>query len=447
MEQANQSGTLNGQKVKLNSIAFTLALFFVIVFLAVIQLFFRGAHIQTSNGLRLAVSLTVVIGIALMILIKPVWGLNFFTAFLPIQVILAQKGITNGIIITLGEIVIVLLFMLRRKKIENVSEPIIFFALFFFYCFFSALFTIHYSNLYYSYQTLLYLFNTFVFGLVFYVMRNHLYHDEILAIIRMFIYSMFLICLWLLLNYSGGRLGSAFGINPNSVAPYITFACIFGLTDYVRSKFYKVVLVLIFVLTLTLTGTRTGLLALIVGVVSLFVFSKNTKNRLVILALLAIGGFIAFSYLNKVSPQLLSRYELSGSLYDLEDFSSNRFIIWETSIQVFRQNQIIGVGFGNLGNYTEERAYLYNPGSIGVPSHNMYLDVLAELGGIGAFFFLLFIGSLVITSLKKMSYSSLSISVLITFLAIGLTGSFFINLPLSLFFIGANTPFFRISNE
>lgn len=440
MEQITPSCPNTGTRIKVSSIIFVLALLFVVSSLVVLQLFFQGSRIQSSNFVRLSISFSVVIFIGLVTLINPFWGLNFFAAFLPVQVLLAQKGVTNGLIITFGEIIIVLIFLLRRKKVSQASGTIVFYGMFFVYCFISALFTIRFSDLLYSYQTLIYLLNTFGFGLVFYVMQNHLKASDISAIIKVYVYGWFLICIWLILNYPGGRLGISYGFNPNSIAPYITFACIFGLTDYIHSKVAKSILVLTFVLALALTGTRTGLFGLIVGIASLFLFSRDFKKRIVILILIALGGVIAFSFLNRVSPELLSRYQLSGSLNNLDRFSSNRFEIWETSLQVFRQNPIVGVGFGDLGNYTAERSSLYDRDSIGVPSHNMYLDVLAELGGVGAFFFLIFIGSLFVSTVAKLKISSLSLCVFITFLAIGLTGSFFINLPLSIFFIGANTP-------
>lgn len=204
---------------------------------------------------------------------------------------------------------------------------------------------------------------------------------------------------------------------------------------------------MIFVLTFY-SGSRTALIVVtfqfIIFLIALFVLSK--KYRLLIERLFI--GLVSISLLVLVlnGKTVLNAVEKKvDSLNFTENLSDNisnrsRFGIQYTSILIFKENPILGVGFGQQAysarslypqwatkkNYEFELWYLNDQVRSFPPGFNMYTRLLAETGLIGFLLFLTLLGSLIYQSAKwvrskKNEEKTLSIVLLISFIG------FFIN--------------------
>ena len=204
---------------------------------------------------------------------------------------------------------------------------------------------------------------------------------------------------------------------------------------------------MIFVLTFY-SGSRTALIVVtfqfIIFLIALFVLSK--KYRLLIerlfIGLVSIGLLVLVLNGKTVLNAVEKKVDSLNFTENLSDKISNRsrFGIQYTSILIFKENPILGVGFGQQAysarslypqwatkkNYEFELWYLNDQVRSFPPGFNMYTRLLAETGLIGFLLFLTLLGSLIYQSAKwvrskKNEEKTLSIVLLISF-----TG-FFIN--------------------
>lgn len=152
-------------------------------------------------------------------------------------------------------------------------------------------------------------------------------------------------------------------------------------------------------LGLVLTVSRGGLIALGVALVAAIVFGGRWRGRLALAGLMLIAATVV--YFSTVAPNSARERvtEISQGQIRLE----GRTTIWTVGWRQVKQNPVAGVGAGNFK--TTAREYLRQPGAIATTleiirtpkvAHNIYLEILAELGIIG---FLLF-GAVILFCLR-----------------------------------------------
>jgi O-antigen ligase len=128
------------------------------------------------------------------------------------------------------------------------------------------------------------------------------------------------------------------------------------------------------------TFSRGGIVALAVVILAGIVYGGRWRSAFVALALVvAVVGFV---YVNEATSGAAGRLSSANS--------SGRVDIWNVGLRIVKANPVAGVGSGNFT--TAEPHYLLAPGSIGRPeliidtplvAHNIYLQVLAEMGIVG----------------------------------------------------------------
>ena len=193
-------------------------------------------------------------------------------------------------------------------------------------------------------------------------------------------------------------------INNNSVAMGLAqcVAILLGWLIVSKRKWIKIVnIITIFInfICVLYLGSRTVLLAMLLGVLLLPLLIRNPAiNKKSILKIyvfsgLAIIGIIFIVFM--INPDIMDRFTFDSEAGNATVLS--RFYIWEAVLKhVVPKNFFLGVGFG-LNNVLVavtpyvERAY---------HAHNLYIAVLAELGTIGFFLIMGFIGK-ILTSLIK----------------------------------------------
>ncbi len=147
---------------------------------------------------------------------------------------------------------------------------------------------------------------------------------------------------------------------------------------------------LITLLAIISTGSRAGILA---GIITLLIISfyelkkKGTKKLLIAFIILFIVGIFLTSIIVPGPLQSgFTRFEnLIGVIKgkELPDGSiSERYALLVGGARMFLDNFIFGVGLGNF----REHSYEYSI-SLKQESHNTYIEILAELGLVGAIIF------------------------------------------------------------
>ena len=204
-------------------------------------------------------------------------------------------------------------------------------------------------------------------------------------------------------------------------------------------------------LVVLLSLSRTMLISGIVCIgffFALILFFQNWQNHLkkslplvILLVILACLTQITFSPEQETTFNRLTGYgEINQNSYNL------RFLYWGISLELFKQNPLLGVGADNyLSNYKtarEEFSTLNDENKIleihedilPERTHNEYLQILSELGVVGIALFIWMIGGIfyLFLSMRKNRVSLLSIASLsgiTAFLISSLASSYSFRVP------------------
>ena len=177
--------------------------------------------------------------------------------------------------------------------------------------------------------------------------------------------------------------------NPNVLAEYlvlvIMMGCILLFTEKsITNKLLYVVSIGIMLLGLGLTYSRGGYLSLIFAI---FIFLVLIDKRLIVL--FGIGGVGAAMFMPGIILRRLA------SITNLADTSNlYRISIWTGTLGLIRSHWLKGTGLG-LVAFSEKYQYFIYGSAIAVHSHNLILQITAEMGIFGIIAFLIFAGALV----------------------------------------------------
>lgn len=167
---------------------------------------------------------------------------------------------------------------------------------------------------------------------------------------------------------------------------YAAFLCNLGLGVLFARLFTKgisiptCIEILIVSAALMMTGKRTLFIIPLVGIIGFtLLFSKNHKvmAALSVTLIVIILILVAYAFIPQVSL-IFDRL-----LADNGDPLSGRELLWGYAIQMFLSAPIFGVGFLSFNAYAFQRGFLYYGEPWRFQAHNVYLQVLAELGVVG----------------------------------------------------------------
>ena len=149
-----------------------------------------------------------------------------------------------------------------------------------------------------------------------------------------------------------------------------------------REKTGSILVGLVFILVLYASGSRSGYISLFVVLIFglIYLFSKR-KKILSIAFLCTISLLIGLSSLKTTRPLLFN--EISTFNYDKIRNMDPRFQIWESCIDIIRQNPVIGVGYSHvkpelLQKYKEKGLELNLNEKFN--SHNQFFQFALESG-------------------------------------------------------------------
>lgn len=185
-----------------------------------------------------------------------------------------------------------------------------------------------------------------------------------------------------------GRAVATLG-NPNVLGEYliliipIAVAMIFGFGEGLR-RLPAVFCTGILGACLILTWSRGAWLALILaGLVFLLVWNKRSLW-------IMFAGIVSIPILPAVLPDsIVSRFSSIGNMADSS--TSYRVYIWRATVNMIKDNFLSGIGIGETAWDAVYPMYTYMGIEAAPHSHNLYLQILLELGIFGLAVFLLFL--------------------------------------------------------
>ena len=169
----------------------------------------------------------------------------------------------------------------------------------------------------------------------------------------------------------------------------IAYPLTYYLFRSVRNKFMKAVFLILtglFLVSIVFTGSRGAFVGFVVTL--LYILYKERK----LLVGLAVIAVLSGPALYLVSGQYVDRIKSIGE-YKSDDSVQIRFQVWRAAISMVAGRPLFGVGTGNFANaYGAYRA----PGDLSsyTSPHNVFVQVIAELGMVGITAYLLFIAAI-----------------------------------------------------
>jgi len=151
--------------------------------------------------------------------------------------------------------------------------------------------------------------------------------------------------------------------NPNDLAAWFGFCCVYSLVVAVETRRHANRLVWLFIATgcllvVGLTVSRATLMAvLIAGIIALHRILKRGFLPLLIFAILGSGFFIS-----GIFDDAIGHYDQRGTE------ESGRLLVWPLAIERFFESPLVGVGTGRVGTYVPEMGE-------GITPHNSFLYI------------------------------------------------------------------------
>ena len=188
-------------------------------------------------------------------------------------------------------------------------------------------------------------------------------------------------------TYKAGRLWLSNNIineDPNYFCMYLSFGCICALQclmkrSSLKIKIFSVLELFIYLMVALLTGSRGGLIALVIGIITFIVFASKKNMRMKNILYIAIVLLLLYIGMGLISDTLADRFTIQSIV---ESGGTHRTDLWLQGWDLFINGSIFRKLFGygiattmynfKLGGYTFVNVM-----------HNMFIESLVELGIIG----------------------------------------------------------------
>lgn len=193
-------------------------------------------------------------------------------------------------------------------------------------------------------------------------------------------------------NNAGYNAGLTTHYSTNGI--YLAIAVMYFFTETMKVKSKKNILftILSFV-ALMLTGKRAQALFCIIACIFAFLYNQREKRlkKIVNFSALIFSAILLIYILSMFVPQVLNvvnRFE--ESMNSESSVLTGREVLYDVAIENWFSHLMLGNGWGFFSEYYEN--YIYNPNSIYfnmkyIDAHNVYLQLLCEVGIIGFIFF------------------------------------------------------------
>lgn len=196
--------------------------------------------------------------------------------------------------------------------------------------------------------------------------------------------------------------------NPNLLGGYFVagIPSLYGLAAYyLVDKKYRVSLVcilcaLVSTVTLFLTGCRGSYMGMMIIMLGIFSVSakylwKNYKH----IYLSVVGCVVAFATMAMLFVSALRARVLSIFAMRQDSSNSFRFNVYHSSIEMFKDNWLLGIGVGNQ-NFREIYGLYMKTGFDALSAYNIFLEIAVESGIFALIAFLGFLITLIKNSVR-----------------------------------------------
>ena len=230
---------------------------------------------------------------------------------------------------------------------------------------------------------------------------------------------------WIEILLQFNQLFKEHALHPSYFSMFLGFCsmtCYFYLI-YSKKTFYKAFWTFGLFLFLTLNLSLMSKMPIIASIISLSLvsgidFVRNTKRKkrvligLIVPSLLLLVTLVLVKTPGAFSQDLNNYYrvfkgEKIEDIYDYDQFGldssldtwekTNRVHIWKSSMEIFKENPLVGVGTGDINDELNRRFMVNNQKYLAIQNtntHNQFLDYLIKYGILGfaliAFSFVIF---------------------------------------------------------
>lgn len=218
-------------------------------------------------------------------------------------------------------------------------------------------------------------------------------------------------------NQSPSQVGSGAIAGLAYEKAYAAFLCNLGLGVLFAKLFCRgfsvcrLIEVLITFGALMMTGKRTLFLIPLMGIVLFsLVLSRNHRVALTLGVIFVLLVLLAVAY--AFIPQIHLIFD--RLFVETADPLSGREVFWAYALQMFLSSPLLGMGFLSFNEYVNAQGFTYYGGPWNYQAHNVYLQLLAELGIVGPLVFTLLMITLLvglIRAYRRMSVESKSAAV------------------------------------
>lgn len=197
--------------------------------------------------------------------------------------------------------------------------------------------------------------------------------------------------------------------NPNLLGGYFVagIPAIYGMAAYfLNEKRYKFAavslgLALLATITLFLTGCRGSYIGMMIIITGMFAVSakylwENYKK----IYLSVVGGVVAFATAALLLVSSLRARVLSIFAMRQDSSNSFRFNVYNSSVDMFKDNWLLGIGVGNQ-NFREIYGLYMKTGFDALSAYNIFLEIAVESG---VFALIAFVGFLIILIKNAVSF-------------------------------------------
>lgn len=214
--------------------------------------------------------------------------------------------------------------------------------------------------------------------------------------------------------------------NPNLLGGYFVagIPSLYALAAYYfagkRLKFSLTALAfaLLSTITLFLTGCRGSYIGMMVILISMFAVSaKYLWNNYKQIYLTAVGSVIAFGTAAVLFVSSLRARVLSIFAMRQDSSNSFRFNVYHSSVEMFKDNWLLGIGVGNQ-NFREIYGLYMKTGFDALSAYNIFLEIAVESGIFALIAFMGFLITLIKNSINFILKSTDTKAVIIASAAI-----------------------------
>lgn len=200
-------------------------------------------------------------------------------------------------------------------------------------------------------------------------------------------------------DYTGFACESIWACLCISPAACILVAKLFFKETRRKNTIKNIIMLLIMLLAFYISGRRAIILVfpvVVVAYIIYFLFKKRTAwSILALMFILLVGILIVYFWGYEFAVGILTK----GNGHSIQ--LNNRGKYWGLALRMFRERPLTGLG---MRSYDIQYEIMSGRGMRFAGAHNCYLQYLAEMGIIGLFLFLLFIGFMIYKTLKNTLY-------------------------------------------